>query len=190
MSEPNATNEPNGVRTEPSVTLHSSWIGIVSSMLGLAILIFFAGALLVANGLTAVSGIVAVAAIGAAVVMLFDMPIATRFEGGVIERLTPLRRRRVSLDTYDRFGRMRRAFRRPGSGASSTGLVAMRGRRQTLLVDRMEGHLEHQMLRSVLGEFDADRLLHDVLPPPLNRTPTWVGRRRRWRPEGASWPER
>ncbi len=119
----------------------------------------------------------------AALVMLFDMPIATRFEATAIERSTPLRRRRLELDRIDRFSRMRRAVRRPGAGASSTGLVAMRGRRQILLVDRMEGHAEYEALRAVLGHDQADRLLSSVMPPPLNRTPTWTLRRRRWRPD-------
>ena len=170
-------------RTEPSVTIHSSWFGICSAILGAVVLLAIGVALIVANGVTVVGVVVMSVAVGAALVMLFDMPIATRFEATAIERSTPLRRRRLELDRIDRFSRMRRAVRRPGAGASSTGLVAMRGRRQILLVDRMEGHAEYEALRAVLGHDQADRLLSSVMPPPLNRTPTWTLRRRRWRPD-------
>jgi len=173
------------VRTEPSITLHSSWFGIVSATLGGVILLAIAVVLLVANGLSIGTGIFAVVAVGAAAVLLYDMPLATRFEAGVIERLTPLRRRRIATDRYDRFTRMRKAIRRPGSGATSgsTGLIAVRGRRQTMLVDRMEGRAEHEELRRVLGELEAERLMSDVHPPPMSRTPTWSGRRKRWHPD-------
>lgn len=176
------------VPTEPSITLHSSWFGIVSASLGALIVDALAVAVLVANGVTVVSVLFVLAGIGATLVVVFDMPIATRFEPHAFERLTLLRRQRVDFDDIDRFSRMRRAVRRPGAGpsASASGLVAMRGRRQTLLVDRAEGFVEHQRLREVVGREAAEYLLADVAEPPMNRTPTWVGRRKQWRPDSAS----
>jgi len=176
--------EPAKAPDEPSITLHSSWFGICSALIGAVILLALGVGLIVANGFTILGVVITLAAIGASLVVLLDMPIATRFEATAIERVTPLRRRRLELDQFDRFSRMRRAVRRPG-GASSSGLVAMRGRRQTLLVDRMEGRVEYDDLRAILGPEQAERLLSGVVEPSLNRTPTWTLRRRRWRPDSA-----
>ena len=126
--------------------------------------------------------IAAVALIGA-VVVLFDMPIASTFDVEGVVRHTPLRRHRLAWDDVEEVQRARRSLRRPG-GDRNTGLVAIRGIRHTLLVDRTEGRREYEELEAAIGEPTFSDVFLDVGAPPENRTPTWMYRRRKWRPEG------
>lgn len=164
------------------VTLHSSWTGIVMASLGVVILI--AVAIGVLSQVTNIVGVViaALAAIGA-IVVLFDMPIASTFDADGVERRTPLRRHRLEWSEVEEVQRGRRSLRRPG-GDRSTGLVAIRGIRHTLLVDRTEGRREYEDLEAAIGEPTFSDVFLDVGAPPDNRTPTWMYRRRKWRPEG------
>jgi hypothetical protein len=67
--------------------------------------------------------------------------------------------------------------------APTGGLIAVRGRRNISLVDRMEGHVEYRHLRSALGE-QGERLGVDrIAEPPLGQTPTWLRRRAHWAPD-------
>lgn len=173
---------PRDVADGLSITLHSSWRGIAFAVLGVVCLLGIAAAVVAANGFTVVSTLIVVAAIGASVVVLFDMPIATTFDAAGIIRSTPLRRHRIEWDDIDRLTRTRRGLvRRPGSPRSS-GIVAMRGGRQILLVDRTEGREEHRRLKEAVGDVPAGLQLAGLEPPPANRTPTWTGRRAKWAP--------
>jgi hypothetical protein len=162
--------------------LHSSWTGIVLSVAGTALLAGLAVFAVAAAGLTVISGGLVVMALAAAGVILFDMPIAAAFDSAGVTRRTPLRRHRVSWDDVDRLSRVRTGFLRPTKVAPTGGLLAVRGRRNITLVDRMEGHVEFLHLRSALGD-QGERLGIDrIATPPLGQPPTWTHRRRRWRP--------
>ena len=165
-----------------SVTLHSAWWGIVGSLVGAACFVGVAIVIVVAHGVGPLSLAVLAAALGAASVVLLDMPVATTFDGEGFTRRAPLRRRRVDWSDVAELARVtRRSAVRLGS-SREVGLVAAVGRRRLLLCDRTEGSIEHRRLREVIGDaVPADQL--DALgEPPPDRTPTWVGRRPRWRP--------
>lgn len=169
-------------RPADRVTLHSSWTGIVMASLGVVILLAVAIGVLT-QAVNIVGVVIAGLAFVGAVVVLFDMPIASTFDADGVERHTPLRRHRLAWSDIEEVQRARRSLRRPG-GDRSTGLVAIRGIRHTLLVDRTEGRREYEDLEAAIGEPTFSDVFLDVGAPPENRTPTWMYRRRKWRPEG------
>jgi hypothetical protein len=164
------------------IVLHSSWSGIALSVAGTALLGGLAVFAVAAAGITVISGGLIVFAIAAVVVIVFDMPIASEFDQEGVTRRTPLRRHQLSWDDVDRLSRARTGWVRPSKVAPTGGLIAVRGRRNITLVDRMEGHVEFLHLRSALGG-QGERLGIDrIAVPPLGQTPTWTHRRDRWRP--------
>lgn len=137
-----------------TVVLHSSWFGIAFSSVGVLCLIALAIAVIASIGMGIVSIVLAIAAVGSACVVLFDMPISTEFDADGVLRRTPLRRHRIEWDDIDRLQRMRRASIRPT--VRSKGLVAMRGPRQVLLCDRTETRGQHEEIRRVVGHDIAE----------------------------------
>jgi hypothetical protein len=131
------------------VTLGSTWHGIAFAGVGVACLLGVAAAIVVSSGVGIISIVLLIAAIGSAFVVLFDMPISTRFDAKGVVRRTPLREHSIAWDDINRLQRMRRGTLRPG--VSSKGLVAMRGTRQVLLCDRTETRGQHEELRRVVG---------------------------------------
>jgi hypothetical protein len=97
-----------------------------------------------------------------------------------------LRHHRIDWDDVDRLSRVRKGVLRSRRDAPMGGLVAVRGRRNILLVDRMEGRVEYDRLRSILRA-DGDRLgIERIATPPLGQTPTWMHRKAKWAPETTS----
>lgn len=143
-------NDPSGPVAE--ITITSSGWGIITTVLGLIGLGLFAAAVIALNGLTIVTGVIAVAAVAATVVLALDVPVAATFGAAGIRRSTPLRRQQIEWVEVERLVRLRRGgIRRPGS-ARSKGIVAVtRGGRRTILVDRTETAEEHHRLRAVLA---------------------------------------
>lgn len=168
-----------------SLTLHCSWTGIFAACIGVLSLVVIAVLVVAVASWVPGSIVVVVVAAVLSLVVLYDMPIATRFDSEGFERTTPLRRHRAQWSDVDRLMRTRRMVRRPGA-PKTAGLVAVRGHRQTLLVDRTEGHAEHVRLKKAIGRTRAERLLDGVAEPPMGMTPTWVGRRGRWKPDAGS----
>lgn len=170
--------------TPQSITLHSSWFGVGASLLGVFALLALAVVALVVGSVNVVSVVIAAVALIAAVVVIVDMPIATRFDADGITRSTLLRQHRLRWDQIDHLDRIRRGRRRSEPSKRSA-TVAVRGIRQVLLVDRMEGSVEHAQLRSIVGPDVVEAYFGKFHEPPADRTPTWVGRRARWAPDDA-----
>ncbi|MEL6890980.1 MAG: hypothetical protein AAFP84_05250 [Actinomycetota bacterium] len=164
-----------------SVTLHSSWLGIGFAGAGAFILVAIAVLVLASNGVGVVSVVIAAIAAATAGAVLFDMPIATTFDAEGALRRTPIRRHRIRWESITRLARNRSVLLRRRTG----GLVAsLSPVRQVMLVDRMEGNQEHHALRQVIPLEDRP-LLEGVDEPPLDRRPTWLDRRKKWRPPSA-----
>ncbi len=134
---------------EDAVVLRSSWFGIAFAGLGVVCLLAIAVAVAVNNGFGVIPLIVMIAAVGSALVVLFDMPLSTSVDAEGVVRRTPLRRQRIAWDDIDRLQRMRRVSLIPR--VASKGLVAMRGPRQVLLCDRTESAFQFEEMRRVVG---------------------------------------
>ena len=88
------------VATE-SVTLHTSWRGIVTSAAG-AFIVLTAGVLVVAAvGFRVLPTLVLVAGVVATLIVLFDYPIAVTFDSDGLTRRTLLRRQRMRWSAID-----------------------------------------------------------------------------------------
>ena len=126
---------------------------------------------------------------GAVAVALFDIPIASTFTTHGVQRRTVLRRHRLTWRDGDQLTRARPSLMRAGRSLAHGGLVLRRGRRRYLLVDRAESVAEFDALMRLLvtpGE-PCEELASATVPPPAETSPpTWLYRRRAWRPDDAS----
>lgn len=169
-----------GDGVDESITLHSSWRGIVFSMFGA--LVVLAVGVGVTIGTRGAPVAVAVLLIGVlfTTTVLFDYPVASTFHRDLVERRAPLRRHRIRWDRVDQLTRAR-----PGvSGGFRTltpgGLTAKVGRRRYLLVDQCESLSEFDQLQALLdGRIEA-LAIDELIVPPDDVDPTWTYRRRRW----------
>ncbi len=154
-----------------SVTLRSSPGGIWLTVLSLVGFDAVATAVLVLNGFNAVTVGIAALALMSTIVIVVDVPISTTFDEAGVQRVTPGRRHRIEWEEIDRLVRMRRGgIRLPGS-AKHRGIVALRGRKRTVLVDHTESADDHQLLWSVLcGQLDAERFDSLRLSDPTEGT--------------------
>lgn len=169
-----------------SVTLHSSWSGIVLAYAGSVVMVFVTIVAFVADGFGWVSGVLGVLTLMLVAVIVFDMPISTEFTRGGVTRRSLGYHQRIAWEDVTRLRRMRVGVLRSGSRARGGGLVAVQGRRNFVLVDTMEGPQEYDELRKVLGVDLVELLgLTDEQRPPEGRNPTWIYRRDKWRPEYA-----
>lgn len=168
-----------------SITLHSSWRGIVAAFAGSSLLLL-AGATGVAvtgwrvfpTSLLAL-GVVFVAGVAA------DYPIASTFTADGVERRALLRRHRIAWERVDQLSRARPGLLGNVRRMVLGGLVAVIGRRRYLLVDQVESGPEHDRLEAVLGEWGRQLELDRLTRPSDDVTPTWVYRRPRWAPDEA-----
>jgi hypothetical protein len=168
-----------------SVTLHTSWRGIISSAAG-AFLVLAAGILVVAAvGFRVLPTLVLIAGVAGTVIVLFDYPIAVTFDAEGFTRRTMLRRQRMPWSRIDQLSRSRpnavAGFRKLAHG----GLVAVIGRRRYMLVDRCESPDEFAELERILDPVDVG-ILERVPRPHPSASPTWLYRRARWAPEQPS----
>lgn len=168
-----------------SVTLHSTWTGIVMSFLGATLFVGFSillvwdiGANLITVGLLVTSLIFATVAV-------FDLPISAEFRRDGVVRRTLFRHQFIEWDRLNRLRRLRVGVWRTRRDGRGGGLIADIKGRNYVLVDTMESAIEFDDLRRLLGEW-ADALgLSDELRPPDGRSPTWLYRRDRWKPDSA-----
>ncbi|NNE10693.1 MAG: hypothetical protein HKN41_00430 [Ilumatobacter sp.] len=170
---------------QPSVTLHSTWSGIVMALLGAALFLLFAIGLIVTT-VNALTVVLFVLALLFAAVALLDMPIASEFRSDGVVRRALLRKQFIPWDRVQRLKRLRVGFLRTRRDGRGGGLLAQVGRRKSVLVDTMESELEFDQLRRVLGD-RAEQLGLDGerMRPPDGRSPTWLYRSNRWKPESA-----
>lgn len=172
------------VATE-SVTLHTSWRGIVTSAAG-AFIVLVAGVLVVAAvGFRVLPTLVLVAGVIATLIVLFDYPIAVTFDADGLTRRTLLRHQRMQWSGVDQLSRSRPGIVAGVRKLAHGGLVAVVGRRRYMLVDRCESPDEFAELERILDPIDAG-ILERVPRPHLAASPTWLYRRARWAPEQPS----
>ena len=172
---------PNRSEPAATVTLHSSWRGIVGSFSG-AFLLLFLGALAVsASGWSLLSGGLLVVGVVMSVGTSFDYPIQSTFGPEGIERRCVLRRQHLPWDRVRQLTRSRSSLF--GGGSRLGGLAAIVGRRRYLLVDQAESGAEHDALDELLGEARSESVGFDgLMRPGDDVNPTWIYRRGRWRP--------
>lgn len=167
---------------EASVTLHSSWKGIVLSLVGALLVFVFGLSLTLTSGGEAIP--IAVLLLGTLFLatMLFDYPVASTFTADSVCRRALLRHHTIHWDKVDQLTRSR-----PGlSGMRSLtpgGLAAKVGRRRYLLVDQSESLGEFEALGEVLKARYVTLGVDEMIPPHVEVDPTWTYRRRRWEPE-------
>lgn len=165
-----------------SVTLHTSWRGIVTSAAG-AFIVLAAGVLVVAAvGFRVLPTLVLVAGLIATLIVLFDYPIAVTFDADGLTRRTPLRRQRMQWSAIDQLSRSRPGIVAGVRKLAHGGLVAVVGRRRYMLVDRCESPDEFAELERLLDPID-EGILASVPRPHLAAAPTWLYRRARWAPD-------
>lgn len=168
-----------------SIVLHSSWTGIVMGFAGAAVMIGVTVLAYVADGFGWVSGVIGVLTVALVLVVVFDLPISAEFDDDGVVRRSVGRHHRLRWDDVSRLRRMRVGVLRGRKDARGGGLIAVIGRRNYTLVDTMEGPREYERLVEILGE-RADAIgLNDALRPPDGRSPTWIYRRDKWRPDYA-----
>lgn len=169
----------------PSITLHSTWTGIVMSYLGAALFVTFAVALITVSEVNLVTIGLLVTSLVFATVALFDLPIAAEFRRDGVVRRTALRHQFIDWERVTRLRRLRVGMLRTRRDSRGGGLVAHINSRKYVLVDTMESSVEFDELHRVMGEW-ADALgLGGDLRPPDGRSPTWLYRKDRWKPESA-----
>ncbi len=169
----------------PSVTLHSTWTGIVMSYVGAALFVAFAVGLLAVSEVNVVTVGLLVTSVAFAAVALFDLPLAAEFRRDGVVRRTALRHQFIDWDRVTRLRRLRVGLLRTRRDGRGGGLVAAINGRKYVLVDTMESAIEFDELRRVLVEW-ADALgLNGQMRPPDGRSPTWLYRKDRWKPESA-----
>jgi hypothetical protein len=168
-----------------SIMLHSTWTGIVMSFLGAAIFVGFAILLVWDAGANLMTIGLLVTSVALTVVAVVDLPIATEFRSDGIVRRTALRHQFIDYDRLRRLRRLRVGLWRTRRDGRGGGLIADIKGRKYVLVDTMESAIEFDDVRRVMGEW-ADALgLGDDLRPPDGRSPTWLYRRDRWKPDSA-----
>lgn len=163
------------------ITIHSSWRGVVWSHVG-ALSVLLVGVITVsANGTRMVPMLVLAGGVVLTTGALFDYPVAATFDRVGVTRRAPLRRHRIRWERVDQLTRTRPGIFMSRRKVVRGGLTAAVGKRRYLLTDSVESLAEHEALAALLDGHDLgfDGLLH----PPDDVAPTWLYRRRKWRPD-------
>jgi hypothetical protein len=172
-----------------SITLHSSWRHLVLSGLGAAATAALGTWAVVAAGFGPVPGGCFVIGWLFVAVVVFDVPMASTFTADHVERRMLLRRQRLAWRPGDQLTRARPSLLRFDRTLQHGGLVLRRGVRRYLLVDRVESADEFDRLVEVVevpGR-DGEGVGASILPrPAAGVPPTWLYRRRHWRPDPGS----
>lgn len=171
------------------ITLHSSWRITVGGYIGpLAFLALAAVAWARGGGGTAV--VFGVLGVVLLLVLVLDVPIASRFRPDGVERRALLRQHLIEWSTVRQLTRARgkllsinRFSGDPEMRVNRGGLVAVVGKRRYLLVDTAESRDEFDALMALLEEHAPGLVDEDLMPPP-DVPPTYLYRRKRWRPGG------
>jgi len=164
-----------------SVTVHSSWRGIASGLIGSSALLALGLAGLAAGGgITA--NVVTIAGVLLLSAVLLDLPVACRLDTDGVQRRMILRRQRLPWTRITAISRGRPSLSARRRDLAPGPLVALVGRRRYLLVDQSESLHEYEDLLDVLRAVGRHDDIEALLPPADGRVPTWTYRRRRWRP--------
>ncbi len=165
-----------------SVTLHSSWKGLILSAAGAVALVAFGVGVTVASGGAGIPVVILVLGVIFLATVLFDYPVSSRFTPDFVERRAMLRHQRIGWERVDQLTRARPAV----AGLRSLtpgGLSAKVGRRRYLLVDQCEAISEFYTLSEVLADRFVELGVDEMVLPRSETDPTWTYRRRRWQPE-------
>jgi hypothetical protein len=172
-----------------SVTVHSTWRFLVSSTIGAFVVAAMGVAAIAAGGPNPVSIVLLVAGCAFVAVVAFDLPVASTFDAQGVRRHTLLRRQFLAWRAGDRLTRTRPSLVHHEDRLRQGGLVLRRGRRRYLLVDKPESEDEFAAILDVVdvaGTPGADVDVSQLPAPPSATSPTWLYRRRKWRPDGAT----
>jgi len=170
-----------GEQPGDSVTLHSTWKGVILGGFGAVIMFVFGLGVTLSSG----GGVIPIALLCLGVLFLgsvfFDYPVASRFTVDGVERRALLRHHKISWDRVEQITRTRPAIAgvrklMPG------GLVVKVGRRRYLLVDQCESISEFDALCTLLDERSEALGLDELVLPESETDPTWTYRRKRWQP--------
>jgi hypothetical protein len=169
--------------TDDSITLHSSWRGVVGGTLMSFFLAF--GGLLGALGsdFNAVPVVLMVIGLVLVGVMLLDFPVSSRFTAVGVQRRMMIRRQNFEWSHKTRLSRSRPSVVKMTQHLEHGGLALVKGRRRYLLVDRPESATEFDVMRKIIDSGTVDVGQDFLLRPGDKVAPTWLYRRSRWRPE-------
>ena len=175
-----------GGAEQPSITLHSTWRFLVGSAVGAALVAAAGTYGLETAGANAITVTIAVVGWSFVAVVAFDLPVASTFTSSGVRRHLLLRRQFLAWEPGDALTRSRPSVVRHEARLGQGGLVLRRGRRRYLLADRPESQDEHATLIDVVDVAGTPGELLDLnglAGPPTTAPPTWLYRRRVWRPE-------
>lgn len=153
-------------------------------MLG-ALIVLIAGVLAVIDrGWSLGPTVILVVGVGAVLVVVADFPIATRFSADGIERRTLLRRSQRQWGDRSQLTRGRPSILPSRRRLRHAGLVYARPRQRVLLVAQSESLVEFERLVELLTEGGVPWVIDGVPSPSPEVPPTWLYRRKKWRPDG------
>ena len=173
---------------QPSITLHSTWRLLIGSAIGAGAVATAGSYGVYAAGFNAITTVMFVAGWIFVAVVVLDLPVASTFSSAGVRRRMLLRRQFLAWQPSDSLVRARSSVVRQGVKSSQGGLVLRRGRRKYLLVDKAESEDEFAAVLDLVDTSGTPGASVDLssLPAPSSSTPpTWLYRRRRWRPDGA-----
>jgi hypothetical protein len=180
------TERTGAAEGEVSITIHSSWRGVVGGFFGAGVIALGGTYGVVAAGFRSFPVIVLVIGWGLVAVMALDFPVASTFSSEAVERRMVLRRQRFGWRPDDRLSRTAPKIILGERRLEHGGLTLIRGKRRYLLVDRPESGAEYDELVRVLEAPGAAgaQLGASRLPRPADSLPpSWLYRRARWRPD-------
>ena len=173
---------------QPSITLHSTWRFLIGSTIG-------AGAVATAGtygvdaaGFNLITTVLFVAGWIFVAVVVLDLPVASTFSSTGVRRRMLLRRQFLAWQPSDSLVRARPSVVRHEAKLSQGGLVLRRGRRTYRFFDTAESADEFAVVIDLVDTSGSPGAVVDLTSlsaPPSSAPPTWLYRRRRWRPDGA-----
>ena len=168
------------------VTLHSSWRGLIFSLIGASVVTAGGVFGVILGGFRLVPTVFLVAGVGFLIVVLFDYPVATTFTPTGVRRRMVLRAQSIAWDRIERITRVRPGIAKGLRGVEHGGLAAVVGRRRYLLVDQPESPEEFDLVYRAAGERVEELGLTGRIRPNDGTNPTWIYRRAKWAPEDAN----
>lgn len=173
--------------TPDRITLHTTWRHLLAGAAGAGLVAAGGTYGVVTAGVNLVTAFLFLLGWGLVAVLVLDVPVASTFSSEGVQRRMLLRRQFLRWQPGDALTRARPSFVRSEERLRQGGLVLRRGKRRYLLVDKAESADEFAtLLRVVDVEGEPGAELHLAVPdPPDDAPPTWLYRRRAWRPDGA-----
>jgi hypothetical protein len=171
---------------EASITIHSSWRGVVGGYFGAGVIALGGSYGVLAAGFRWFPVIIFVIGWGLVAVMALDFPVASTFSAQAVERRMALRRQRFEWRPDDRLSRTAPKIILGERRLEHGGLTLVRGKRRYLLVDRPESGAEYDEIVRIVEAPGAGgaQLGASRLPRPADSLPpSWLYRRARWRPD-------